>query len=140
MASRRRARELALQILFEAEVGRQPIAEAIARAREASPHEDWVFIEALCEGTWSARAALDAQLAALTAGWSPERLAGTDHAILRLAAYELQHHDTPPQVVINEAVALAKAYGTDASGRFVNGVLGALVRSQPPRSHAHERS
>lgn len=140
MASRRRARELALQILFEAEVGRHPLAEALARARDVSPDEDWPFIEALCEGTWTARETLDAQVAALTVGWSPERLAGTDHAILRLAAYELQHLDTPPQVVINEAVALAKAYGTEASGRFVNGVLGALVRTQPPRSHAHERS
>lgn len=140
MASRRRARELALQILFEAEVGRQPLTEALTRARDTSPEEDWTFIDALCQGTWATRAALDAQLAALTAGWSPQRLAGTDHAILRLAAYELQYLDTPPQVVINEAVALAKAYGTEASGRFVNGVLGALVRGQPPRSPAHERS
>lgn len=140
VASRRRARELALQILFEAEVGRQPLADALDRAREQSPNEDWAFIQTLCEGTWTSRGALDAQLAALTAGWSPERLAGTDHAILRLAAYELQHLETPPQVVINEAVALAKAYGTEASGRFVNGVLGALVRGQSPRPHAHERS
>jgi len=140
VASRRRARELALQILFEAEVGRQPLAEALDRVHDQSPDEDWEFIRGLCEGTWAARAALDGRLAALTDGWSPERLAGTDHAILRLAAFELQHLDTPPEVVINEAVALAKAYGTDASGRFVNGVLGALVRGRPPRPRAHERS
>ncbi len=129
MASRRRAREIALQVLFEAEVGRQPLAEALARAREFAPDEDWTFITALCEGTWAARGELDAQLAAVTSGWSPERLAGTDRAILRLAAFELQRLGTPTQVVINEAIELAKAYGTDDSGRFVNGVLGALVRA-----------
>jgi len=139
VASRRRARELALQILFEAEVGRQPLADALTRAREYSPGEDWLFIQALCEGTWAAKDALDAQLGVLTAGWSPDRLAGTDHALLRLAAFELQHLGTPPQVVINEAVELAKAYGTDDSARFVNGVLGALVRGRPSTS-VHDRS
>ncbi|MGH2348216.1 MAG: transcription antitermination factor NusB [bacterium] len=138
MPSRRRARELALQILFEAEVGRQPLADAMARARDHAPDEDWMFIQALCEGTWAARDDLDAQLGALTSGWSPDRLAGTDHAILRLAAFELQHLGTPPPVVINEAVELAKAYGTDDSGRFVNGVLGALVRGQAS-TRVHDR-
>lgn len=139
MASRRHAREVALQIVFEAEVGRQPLADALARARAHGPHEDWTFIQALCEGAWAARDALDAQLAALTAGWSPERLAGTDRAILRLAAFELQSLDTPPQVVINEAVELAKAYGTDDSARFVNGVLGALLRRRAGQASAHDR-
>ncbi len=139
MASRRRARELALQILFEADVGRQPLADAVARAREHAPREDWSFIQALCEGTWAAKDDLDAQLGVLTSGWSPDRLAGTDHAILRLAAFELQHLDTPPQVVINEAVELAKAYGTDDSARFVNGVLGALQRRRAGQAPVHDR-
>lgn len=140
MASRRRAREIALQVLFEAEVGRQPLADALGRAREHAPDEDWIFIQALCGGTWAARETLDMQLAAVTVGWSPERLAGTDRAILRLAAFELQHLGTPSQVVINEAIELAKAYGTEDSGRFVNGVLGALIRARADQASVHDRS
>jgi N utilization substance protein B len=139
VASRRRAREIALQVLFEAEVGRQPLADTLGRAREFAPDEDWVFITALCEGTWAAREELDARLAAVTSGWSPERLAGTDRAILRLAAFELLHLGTPAPVVINEAIELAKAYSTEDSGRFVNGVLGALVRPGAGQASVHDR-
>jgi N utilization substance protein B len=70
----------------------------------------------------------------LTTDWPIDRLANTDRSVLRLAAYELLHTETPPQVVINEAVELAKRYGTEDSGRFVNGVLGALARRAPRRA------
>ncbi len=130
MGSRRRARELALRALFEVDVGRQPLDEALSRLQADVPEGDWAFVRSLCEGTWGARARLDAELGALTGAWSVDRLANTDRSILRLAAYELLYTDTPARVVINEAVELAKAYGTDDSGKFVNGVLGALYRAR----------
>ncbi len=130
MGSRRRARELALRALFEVDVGRQPLDEALSRLQAEVPEGDWAFARSLCEGIWGARARLDAELGALTGAWSVDRLANTDRSILRLAAYELLYTDTPARVVINEAVELAKAYGTDDSGKFVNGVLGALYRAR----------
>ncbi len=130
MGSRRRARELALRALFEVDVGRQPLQEALSRLQTEVPEEDWPFVRKLCEGTWGARRRLDAELGALTGHWPIDRLANTDRSILRMAAYELLHTETPARVVINEAVELAKTYGTDESGKFVNGVLGALHRAR----------
>lgn len=129
MVSRRRLRELALRVLFETDVGRQSLAAALARVRPEVPKSAWPFIRALCEGTWAARKDIDRQLAALIREWSIDRLASTDRAVLRMAAYELLHLGTPARVVINEAIELAKVYGTEESGRFVNGVLGALHRT-----------
>ncbi len=134
VGSRRRARELALRVLYEADVGRQTLPAVVSRVEPDVPERERPFFRALCEGTWRARAQIDTRLAALTPAWSVDRLASTDRAILRMAIYELQHLDTPARVVINEAVELAKAYGTDASGKFVNGVLGAVVRTS--REHS----
>jgi len=126
-----------LRALFEVDVGRQPLAEALSRLQPDVPQEDWPFVRQLCEGTWKARTHLDAELAALTGAWSIDRLANTDRSILRMAAYELLYTDTPGRVVINEAVALAKVYGTEDSGKFVNGVLGALYRARQAPAHSH---
>jgi len=126
---RRHARDLALQVLFQHDVGRLPIDEALATARRADANADWPFVEALCRGTVEHAAELDAAITPLLEGWTLDRLANIDRAILRLAIYELQHLSTPPGVVINEAVELAKRYGTETSGAFVNGVLGALERA-----------
>jgi len=126
---RRHARDLALQVLFQHDVGRLPIDEALATARRADANADWPFVEALCRGTVEHAVELDAAITPLLEGWTLDRLANIDRAILRLAIYELQHLSTPPRVVINEAVELAKRYGTETSGAFVNGVLGALERA-----------
>ncbi len=135
--SRRRAREVALRVLFEVDVGRHSPAAALAHVHgEVSP-SDWSFVRKLTEGTWAARKELDASLGALTKDWPIDRLANTDRAILRMAAYELLHMDTPARVVINEAVELAKAYGTEESGKFVNGVLGALHRTRVAAGRAN---
>ena len=128
--SRRRTRELALQVMFEADVGRQDLAAALERVRGELSEGEWAWLRALCEGAWARRAEIDRRLAPLMRDWSLERLANTDRTLLRLGAFELLHTDTPPQIVINEAVALAKRYGTEESGRFVNGVLGALLRTR----------
>lgn len=125
---------MALRVLFEVDVGRQSLEAALERMRpEVSGHE-WEYLRTVCTGVWTARAELDRTIAELTTDWPIDRLANTDRSVLRLAAYELLHTETPPQVVINEAVELAKRYGTEDSGRFVNGVLGALARRAPRRA------
>jgi N utilization substance protein B len=73
-------------------------------------------------------AALDESLAEVTTNWRLDRLAVVDRSVLRLAAAELQQGETPPRVVIQEAVRLAERYGTTKSAKFVNGVLDALAR------------
>jgi N utilization substance protein B len=134
LRSRRQMRELALRVLFEIDVGKQPLPAALARVQPDVPESEWPFVRALTEGTWAHRAEIDRALTTVTTEWSVERLASTDRSILRMAAYELQHLDTPARVVINEAVELAKRYGTDDSGKFVNGVLGALYRALEKKS------
>ena len=128
--SRRRTRELALQVMFEVDVGRQALEGALERVRAEVGEAEWIYLKGLCEGTWGARHEIDGALRPLIRDWALDRLANTDRTLLRLGAYELLHSDIPPPVVINEAVELAKRYGTDESGRFVNGVLGALLRQR----------
>ncbi len=123
-----------MRVLYEADIGRHTLARVVAREEPAVPERERAFFRALCEGTWQARAQIDTLLADLAPAWPVDRLASTDRAILRMAVYELQHLETPARVVINEAVELAKTYGTDASGKFVNGVLGAVVRMSRERS------
>jgi N utilization substance protein B len=127
---------MALRVLFEVDVGRQSMDEALAGARDQVAAEEWGYLHAVCTGTWERHRELDAALASLMPDWPLDRLANTDRSVLRLAAYELLHTQTPPQVVINEAVELAKRYGTEESGRFVNGVLGALQRSRGAKPQA----
>lgn len=140
MTRRRRARQLALQILFQADLGKFPVEEVLETHRARRPREDWPFITALCAGVVDRQAALDAQISRHLAGWTLERLAAVDRIVLRMALYELQHLDTPSAVVINEAVELAKTFGGEESGRFVNGVLGAFLRgaagADPPEPGA----
>ncbi|MDR7427135.1 MAG: transcription antitermination factor NusB [Armatimonadota bacterium] len=129
MTHRRRARQLALQILFQADLGKFPIEDVLEAYRAERPREDWPFITTLCAGVVDRRSALDAQISRYLSGWTLDRLAAVDRTVLRMALYELQHLDTPPTVVINEAVELAKTFGGEESGRFVNGVLGAIHRA-----------
>jgi N utilization substance protein B len=129
---RRRARDVALQVLFQCDLGRVPVDEALAAARARDPGADWDFIETLCRGAVARQRELDRVIAPLLEGWSLERLASVDRAILRMALHELQQMDTPAAAVIDEAVELAKRYGTEDSGRFVNGVLGAALRALRP--------
>ena len=134
VGARRRARELTLRVLYEADIGRQPMPAVIDRVAAEVPERQRAFFHALCEGVWRERDRIDALLGQFTSEWSVDRLASTDRAILRMAVYEMQHLDTPIRVVINEAVGLAKGYGTEASGKFVNGVLGAIARQLQARS------
>lgn len=129
--TRRDARELALRMLYQLDVGRQPIDEVVEAAL-AQSHLDGHnrdFAADLVRGSFTRRDAIDQMLAEFTADWSVERQSAVDRNILRLAAYELQFRpDSPVAVVCNEAVELAKKYSTAESGKFVNGVLGNFAR------------
>ena len=130
--SRREARELALRMLFELDLGKQPV-EDVLRAGLAQAHLDEsneALAEELVRGTLEHRGLIDARVAALATDWTLDRQAAVDRNILRLASYELLYRpDSPVAAVVNEAVELAKKYSTAESGRFVNGVLGALART-----------
>jgi len=129
-------RESALQMLYQWEVGRTGIDEVVEtyweleRPDAAAPSEGLKrFATALALGTVQQVAEIDPLIAASAEHWRLPRMAAIDRAILRLAVYEFLHlPDTPPNVVINEALELAKTFSTDDAVRFVNGILDAVKR------------
>lgn len=137
MLKRRKGRELALKTLFQIDVGGLParyVLEVTPLEHPAEP-EVWDFARQLVLGVLKHLDEIDAILSGLMEGWSLDRLASVDRLLLRMALYEMMHMpETPPAVVINEAVELAKAYSTEDSGRFVNGVLGAFLRRRREES------
>jgi N utilization substance protein B len=136
--TRREARELALRMLFQLDVGKQPLEEVVEAALAQSHLEgkNRDFAEAAVRGAWAHRGVIDTRVSALATDWAMDRQAAVDRNILRLGAYELLYlPEAPVAAVVNEAVELAKKYSTAESGRFVNGVLGALAREprgEPP--------
>jgi N utilization substance protein B len=128
--SRRAGRELALRALFMIEQGQMQTDEALEQARAGvRPSADLAFASDILKGTIERLPAVDAAILSSLQGWTMLQMAGTDRAVLRLAAFELLFTQSPVGAIINEAVALAKLYGTPESGRFVNGVLGSIARS-----------
>ncbi len=132
MIGRRKAREIALQIMFQADVGNLPIEEAIETTLSDLPELDEEvrkYAIQISKGAWSRKEELDRQIQSVAPHWTVERMAAVDRNLIRMALYEMLYMpDVPYRVAINEAVELAKEYGTTESRRFVNGVLGALVR------------
>jgi N utilization substance protein B len=129
VGTRHRSRERALSLLYEAELkGESP--SAVVAALPVAPDE---FAQALVQGAEARRAECDALVTAASESWSLDRMAVVDRLVLRLAVAELLDPDGPPvAVVIDEAVDLAKAYSTEESGRFVNGVLSAVAAEVRP--------
>jgi N utilization substance protein B len=128
---RRLVRRLALQTLYEVDsVGHQP-EEVIARhiqAQESLNDGGAAFLRRLVLGTLDARMELDSLIAECAPEWPVEQLAIVDRNILRLAIWEfVASGETPLKVAINEAVELAKRYGSDSAPRFINGVLGTIA-------------
>jgi len=124
--SRSRCRELALQFLYQSEFSGQRRADEVAafwqhfRTGSTTPP----YLLELVEGVAAHLEELDALISRYSEHWRLERMAAVDRNLLRLAAYELLYQPgIPPKVVINEAVELAKIYGTELSGAFVNGIL-----------------
>ncbi len=131
MGTRRRARELALQLLYQFELTDATPEEMQAGFEEWRTAPDGVqdFADQLLRGTLDRLEQIDEELGRQTTHWRLERLAAVDRNILRLAMYELMFEaDTPHAVVIDEAIEIAKRYGTKDSGRFVNGVLDGFVK------------
>jgi len=133
IGKRRGGRELAFQLLFQADVGGIPLDEVIRihkMSSDAQAHV-WAFAEELANGAWNHRKDSDAIISRYSQGWSVERMPNADRNILRIALYEIFHvDDIPVNVSVNEAVELAKEYSTVDSARFINGVLGNVVRNE----------
>ena len=118
------ARERALILLYEAES--KGIAPSAVLAAQISPADDMTTL--LVMGVETNMPALDAVIAQHSTGWTLQRMPTIDRNVLRIAAFELMGRaEVPVAVVLDEAVELAKRFSTDDSGRFVNGVLSALV-------------
>lgn len=133
MGKRRSGRELAFRLLFQLEMSGAAPEEVFetARAASESSSEVWVFARHLALGAWQARETTDTLITRFASGWTLERLASVDRCLLRLALYEIfNRDDIPTSVSVNEAVELAKKYSTADSARFVNGVLGAILRDR----------
>jgi transcription antitermination protein NusB len=132
--SRRKAREAALQTLYEIEVGKASPETSMANTLEAAALEPELsdYAVRLTAGVREHEAELDAQISSLIHGYDYTRLAAIDRNLLRIAGYELFFEPSiPPKVTINEAIEIAKKYSTAESGKFVNGVLGKLVQASP---------
>ena len=137
MTSRRKGRELALQMLYQADASGAPMREVALQfwSDRPVPEDLRRFAERLALGTADALPAIDALLVESLEHWRLDRLALVDRNILRLATYEFLHEpETPRIVVIDEAIEVAKRFGGEESGQFVNGILDALRRRLEPGS------
>ena len=132
--SRRKAREAALQTLYEIEVGKASPETSMANTLEAAALDPELadYAVRLTAGVREHERDLDEQISSLVHGYDYNRLAAIDRNLLRIAGYELFFEPAvPPKVTINEAIEIAKKYSTAESGKFVNGVLGRLVEASP---------
>lgn len=131
MKIRRQARAIALQALYEIDTARHEpdhVVQYLSENEELA-EEGVVFAKALVRGVLQCQKELDDIICKHAPEWPVDQLAIVDRNILRIALYELQHSDgVPIKVAINEAVELAKTFGSDTAPRFVNGVLGAFMQ------------
>ncbi|MBI4563246.1 MAG: transcription antitermination factor NusB [Planctomycetes bacterium] len=126
MRKRTRARELALQALYQLDLRGEEVREQVdAQLQRASQDPEVLeFARTLVHGAWSRRADIDRKIEDVARNWELRRMAAIDRNILRLATYELLYlEEIPPLVTINEAIDMAKKYSTKKSGNFVNGIL-----------------
>jgi transcription antitermination protein NusB len=135
-AGRHRARAAALQALYECEIGGLTPQQAIGVLHHAGPPEvhdpgedEHAFVVALVRGAMDNRDGLDERIGDAAKNWRVERMAVLDRLVMRLALQELMaHRDSPPRVVISEAIELARAYSGEEAAKFVNGVLDGAYR------------
>jgi N utilization substance protein B len=137
---RRRARALALQTLYEADVSGHPPADVLQRHAQELALDPGVVQQAgrLVAGIVRHRAEIDDQIRRYAPAWPLGQLPAVDRNVLRMGIFEAVYDSTtiPVGVAINEAVELAKLYGSENSSRFVNGVLGRVVAERPPGREA----
>ena len=131
MSTRRRAREIVLQLLYEADVNEcrdSEEARRFVRSRLQGRKALTDFACVLLKGTLAHREEIDEKLTELATNWTLPRMPVVDRNVLRLGAYEILHAETPGRVAVNEAIVLAKRYGDTNSPRFVNGVLDRMLK------------
>lgn len=134
MGTRRQARECALQMLYQFELSRASINDVIVKFWIGSDADDEtrIFANELVNGVVSRLNDLDTLLSTSSTNWKLTRMAAVDKNILRIAAYEISYCDNvPSKVAINEAVEIAKRFGTEDSGAFVNGILDNIAKAHP---------
>ena len=135
MAARHRSRQRALQVLFQWDLNKQPVEDAISSFYDTlySDEEEDVrrperdaFMEELARGTSEMAPDIDQRISMKSENWKLERMPTVDRNILRLAVYEMSRQSTPPAVVIDEALELARQFSGEESVSFINGVLDAV--------------
>lgn len=132
MSLRHKSREFALQMLFQWEMSPQepaPLEERFWRSARATDSTR-EFANRLFEGAAAEASVLDALISKHAENWRLERIAAIDRAILRLAGHELRKGETPPKVVIDEAIELAKTFSSEDASAFINGILDSIHKSQ----------
>jgi len=132
MGVRRRARELAIQVLFSLDFEAHTPEQAFELICKNLPIDKKAkdFSKELVLGVWKSRERIDNVINSVSKNWRIERMSRVDKSILRLATYELLFRDDiPPKVSINEAIELAKKYGNDNSYSFINGILDSIYNS-----------
>ncbi len=135
MSRRSRAREVALQSLYQGELNAiDPRDRARFHKGRLKSAELVAFADTLVDGVRDHQVEIDALLDARSTNWRLSRMAATDRAVLRIAAFELLHTDTPGPVVVDEAIELARRYGSQDSPTFVAGILGAILDGRGGRS------
>jgi transcription antitermination factor NusB len=135
MRKRTQARELALKVLYRIDISGEDYKEASSEILGEVKDEEIVeFANTLIEGTIENKERIDGIIEKYALNWELDRMAVIDRNILRFATYELlECDDIPPKVTINEAIELAKKYGDQESGRFVNGILDKIARNECPQ-------
>ena len=141
MPRRSRAREVVLQVLYQRDLNPNPERDIETNVRfingRLHHNQDLVdFAKSLLMGVLRNQEELDAELAKHADNWSLDRMAATDRNVLRLCAFELLFTETPHRVALNEAVELARRFGTRQSPPFVNGILDSLLKDQPESDNA----
>lgn len=122
-----------MQVLYQVDVGKMAVENALAHLREKFniDHRDIDFARQLVAGTLERLPELDAEISRLSRDWRLERIAAVDRSILRMALYEILYdEDIPCNVTINEAVEIAKKFCGEQSGKFINGILGKVVEER----------
>ena len=133
LGRRRRARIAALQALYERDTSNHDVLATLERiaAEERLPADAVAFARGLIEGVLAQQDEIDRVIAKAAPAWPVDQLAAIDRNVLRLAITEmLGDNGTPVRAVINEAVELAKSFGSDNSAKFINGVLGSIERQR----------
>lgn len=134
MGKRRKAREMVLECLYEREMVKNPPEKVLEDilSRSSPDEETCAFVTRLVGSVCGHEPEIDAAIAEAAEHWDLGRMAVLDRNLLRLATAELLYHreDVPPKVAINEAIEIAKRYGSDDSPRFVNGILDRILKSR----------